>query len=244
MINGRKLVVVTGTSGGLGSAISKRLIGSGFFVVGISRRPVEFRETVQQSNGEYQHIIWDLSRIEALKELSDTIVRTIGTPFGLINNAAIGTDGILPTMHNSEIQNLMTVNVVSPIVLTKYLVRPMLSVREGRIINISSIVAGSGYRGLAAYGATKAAIEGFTRSFSRDVGPRSITVNAVAPGFIVSDMTNKLNDAQKEAILSKIPTKTLGSPDDVANAVAFIASDMASYITGQTIHVNGGLLMV
>ena len=240
MINGRKLVVVTGTSGGLGSAISKRLIGSGFFVVGISRRPVEFRETVQQSNGEYQHIIWDLSRIEALKELSDTIVRTIGTPFGLINNAAIGTDGILPTMHNSEIQNLMTVNVVSPIVLTKYLVRPMLSVREGRIINISSIVAGSGYRGLAAYGATKAAIEGFTRSFSRDVGPRSITVNAVAPGFLATEMTNGLDERDLVRIANRSAMKRFAHLDEVAAAVEFLLSEAASGITGSVLTVDAG----
>jgi 3-oxoacyl-[acyl-carrier protein] reductase len=240
MINDRKLVVVTGTSGGLGSVIAKRLIGSGFFVVGISRRPVEFRETVQQSNGEYQHIIWDLSRIEALKELSDTIVRTIGTPFGLINNAAIGTDGILPTMHNSEIQNLMTVNVVSPIVLTKYLVRPMLSVRDGRIINISSIVADSGYRGLAAYGATKAAIEGFTRSFSRDVGPRSITVNAVAPGFLATEMTNGLDERDLARIANRSAMKRFAHLDEVAAAVEFLLSEAASGITGSVLTVDAG----
>lgn len=240
MISKKRLVIVTGTSSGLGLAIAQELIRSGYLVVGISRRSIDLEEIFHKLDGEYHHISWDLSKIESLKELSDIIIGAYGVPYGLVNNAAIGNDGILPTMHNSEIQNMVNLNIVSPLILTKYIVRPMLSVREGRIINISSIVANSGYRGLAAYGATKAAIEGFTRSFARDIGSRNITVNAVAPGFLSTEMTAGLGAKDLARIANRSALKRFADINEVAAAVEFLLSDAASGITGSVVTVDAG----
>lgn len=234
-----KLAVVTGTSGGLGRAIAVELTREDFKVIGISRRPVESL-AISDVPGQYEHLCWDLGRIDDLKELVDRIMSEHGKPFALVNNAAVGTDGLLPTMHNREIQDLVTLNVTSPMVLSKYLVRPMLSQRGGRIVNISSIVAHTGYRGLAAYGATKAALEGFTRSLARDVGARGVTVNAVAPGFLETDMTGGLAQRDLDRIKNRAALRRFALTDDVAAAVSFLLSDRAASITGTTVTVDGG----
>jgi 3-oxoacyl-[acyl-carrier protein] reductase len=235
----KRLVVVTGTSGGLGSAIAKKLCHEGFDVVGIARREVD-PEAISTQNGTYSHISWDLGEIAKLKSLSDQIIAEHGDVYGLINNAALGSDGLLPTMHNREIEDVIRVNVTSPIVLTKYLVRPMLSARQGRIVNISSIVARTGYRGLAAYGASKAAIEGFTRSFARDIGSRGITVNAVAPGFLETDMTSSLQPSNLERIKNRSALNRFATTSEVAESVAFLLSDAAGSITGTILTVDAG----
>lgn len=239
MTDSEPIVVVTGTSGGLGSSIARGLLGHGYRVVGVARRHVA-PEALGATDSQYRHIQFDLAAVDDLKGLADEIIRGHGRPYALINNAAIGTDGLLPTMHNREIETVIRVNVTSPIVLSKYLVRPMLSARRGRIVNISSVVARTGYRGLAAYGATKAAIEGFTRSLARDVGPRGVTVNAVAPGFLETDMTVSLGDQNLDRIRNRAALGRFADPEEVAGAVTFLLSDAGAGITGTTVTVDAG----
>lgn len=234
-----RLVVVTGTSGGLGSEIARSLIEDGFVVIGVSRRDVS-PEDLGVLPSTYVHLNWDLSDLHSLRKLAQTIINTHGKPFALVNNAALGTDGLLPTMHDSEIEMLIRVNITAPILLTKYLVRPMLSSREGRIVNISSIVARTGYRGLAAYGATKAALEGFTRSLARDVGPRNVTVNAVAAGFLATEMTASLDQANLVRIKRRAALDRFATTDEVASAVSYLLSPEAKGITGTVLTVDAG----
>lgn len=235
----KKIVVVTGTSSGLGVSIAQNLISDGFHVVGVARREVQ-DETFDVSRSDYTHIQYDLSNIDGLAKLSTQIIKDIGKPYGLVNNAAIGTDGILPTMHNSDIEKLLRVNSVSPFILTKYLVRPMLAARAGRIINVSSIVAQTGYRGLSVYAATKAAMEGFTRSLARDVGPKNVTVNCVAPGFLETAMTKSLGTESLDRIKARSPMKRFPSSMEVASAVSYLMSEAAEGITGTTLTVDAG----
>ncbi len=232
----RDLVVVTGTSGGLGGAIAARSIADGFRVVGIARRDVSAADI----GDGYEHIQYDLGDIDGLGGLVGEIAEQFGKPYALVNNAAIGTDGLLPTMHNADIEEVVRVNVTSPMVLTKYVVRHMLAARRGRIINISSIVARTGYRGLAAYGATKAAVEGFTRSLARDVGPRKITVNAVAPGFLATEMTSGLGDTNLKRIQNRSALGRFAEVDEVAGSVAYLLSTSAAGVTGTVLTVDGG----
>lgn len=228
------LVIVTGTTGALGTAIANRALQSGLRVVGVARRAAG-DDLAGIKDGRYAHIRWDLGDIESLKALVDLIMREHGSPYALINNAAIGTDGLLPTMHNRDIEALIRTNLIAPIVLSKYAVRPMLARRSGRIISISSIVARTGFKGLAAYGATKGGLEGFTRSFARDVGGRAVTVNAVAPGFLETDMTSALPPQELNRIRARSPLKRFVTPEEVAGAVQFLLSDEAAATTG-TIH--------
>lgn len=235
----RDLVIVTGTSGGLGAAIASRAVQSGQRVVGIARRSVSPSD-IGVTDDEYAHVQFDLGDIDAIGDLVGDIVERFGKPYALVNNAAIGTDGLLPTMHNSDIEELIRVNVTSPIVLTKYAVRHMLSARRGRIVNVSSIVARTGYRGLAPYGASKSAMEGFTRSLARDIGPRRITVNSVAPGFLATEMTSALGDKNLDRIRSRSALGRFAELTEVAGAVDYLLSEGAAGVTGTTITVDGG----
>ena len=160
--------------------------------------------------------------------------------WGLVNNAAHGTDGVLATLHEKDIAQLIRVNVEAPILLTKYLLRPMLMNRSGRIVNISSIIATTGFSGLSVYGATKAALAGFTRSLSREVGKVGITVNTVAPGYMETDMTSGLQGEKLESILRRSPLGQLAKAEDVAHAVTYLLSEKAANVTGSTITVDAG----
>lgn len=237
--SGPDIVIVTGTSGGLGSATAKVLVSNGFRVVGIARRAVQ-PESVGASADEYVHYEFDLANTQSIDELVRMIIVDVGKPYGLVNNAAVGTDGLLPTMHNSEIEHLITLNVTSPILLTKFVVRHMLSARRGRVVNVSSVVARTGYRGLAAYGATKAAMEGFTRSLARDVGRRNVTVNAVAPGFLATDMTANLGETNLDRIQGRAALGRFADVEEVASTVGFLMSDRGSGITGTVLTVDAG----
>jgi 3-oxoacyl-[acyl-carrier protein] reductase len=238
MSQDKDLVVVTGTSGGLGRAIARRSIDAGYRVAGIARRDVTTSDLGVDA-GDYLHIAHDLGDIDGLSGLVADLVERTGKPYALVNNAALGHDGLLPTMHNSLIEEAVNVNVTAPIVLTKYIVRHMLSARRGRVVNISSIVARTGYRGLATYGATKSAMEGFSRSLARDLGPRGITVNAVAPGFLETDMTSALGN-QLDRIRKRSALGRFATVDEVASSVIYLLSDAAAATTGTTITVDGG----
>ena len=235
----RDLVIVTGTSGGLGAAFSRSLIGAGYRVAGIARRPVTAQD-LDVDPDHYHHVQADLGNIDGIADLVGDLVDTLGKPYALINNAALGTDGMLPTMHNSEIEEMIAVNVTAPIVLTKYVVRHMLSARRGRVVNVSSIVARTGYRGLAAYGATKASMEGFTRSLARDLGRRKVTVNALAPGFLATEMTSGLGDQNLERIEKRSALGRFANVDEVAAAALYLLSDAGGAVTGTTVTVDAG----
>jgi 3-oxoacyl-[acyl-carrier protein] reductase len=230
------LVIVTGTSGGLGSATARRLVSDGFTVVGIARRAIDAGTIGER----YSHVRADLSELEALPGLVRTILSQHGPPFGLVNNAAVGLDGLLPTMHNSEIARVVNLDLLSPIILTKYVSRQMLAQREGRIVNVSSIVARTGFRGLSVYAAAKAGLEGFTRSLARDLGPRGITVNCVASGFADTEMTRGLGEDNRRRIKNRSPLGRFPTPDEIAAAITYLLSTDASGVTGTVVTVDAG----
>ncbi len=183
---------------------------------------------------------FDLAVLEGIAELVREMKAAHGPLYGLVNNAALGTEGLLSTMHNSEIEKLVRLNTLSPIVLTKYAVRGMMAAGEGRIVNISSIIASTGYSGLSVYGATKASLLGLTRSLAREVGRLGVTVNAVAPGFMDTEMTGSMTDEQRARIANRAALKRLVEVEDVAAGVAFLMSDAARNITGTVLTVDAG----
>ena len=231
-----QLVVVTGTSSGLGAEIARELTACGYRVVGISRRDVD-PATI---GGEYSHIQFDFADAAGIRALTETLIETHGWPYGLVNSAAVGTDGVLPTLHNSQIESTIAVNLTAPIILTKYLSRGMIDARAGRIVNISSIVASTGYRGLAVYAATKAGLEGFTRSLARDLGRRGITVNSVAPGFMETEMTAKMSDKALATITRRSPLGRLPLASSVAAMVTHLMGPAGADITGTVVTIDAG----
>ncbi|QTE29866.1 SDR family NAD(P)-dependent oxidoreductase [Pengzhenrongella sicca] len=233
------LVVITGTSSGLGRAMTIGLAQAGYRVVGISRRDVSAASLALEP-GQYTHICFDLADVGGIPELAAGLVAANGAPYALVNNAALGSDGILPTMHNSEIERLIQVNITAPIVLTKYLSRPMLVARRGRVVNVSSIVARTGYRGLSVYAASKAAMEGFTRSLARELGPRNVTVNCIAPGFTETEMTSSLGAVNLERIKKRSALGRFPTPAEVAGGVEYLLSSAGGAVTGTTITIDAG----
>ena len=183
---------------------------------------------------------FDLGEIEKIPNFVRGLRKEFGPLYGLVNNAALGFDGALAMMHNSQIEQLVRLNTLAPIVLTKYVVRAMMADGAGRIVNIASIVASTGYSGLSAYGATKASLIGFTRSLAREVGRLGITVNAVAPGFLETEMTHGLAGAERDRIVRRSALHRLADVEDVANAVEFLLSDKARNITGTVLTVDAG----
>ncbi len=234
-------VVVTGGSRGLGLATAQTLARAGFAVIAVARNESPQLVAARKELGDALRFQkWDLADIAGLSALAKTLRTDFGPVYGLVNNAAIGTAGVLATLADGKIDELVRLNVTSPITLTKYLVRPMMAQRAGRIVNISSIVATTGYSGLSAYAATKAALLGFTRSLAREVGQLGITVNAVAPGFVATEMTHDLDAAHRETIARRSALKRMAEAADVANAVEYLVSDRAANITGTVITVDAG----
>jgi len=234
-------VVVTGGSRGLGLAMAQRLAAAGFRVIAIARNPAEPLAAAMAAQPERLLFRrWDLAEIASLAELAAALRAEWGPVYGLVNNAGLGTAGILSTMPDADIEHLIRMNVTSPLTLTKYLVRPMMTARAGRIVNVSSIVAATGYAGLSVYSATKAALVGFTRSLAREVGQLGITVNAVSPGFVETEMTHDLTEQQREQIKRRCALRRMPSADDVAAAVDFLMSDQAAAITATVTTVDAG----
>jgi 3-oxoacyl-[acyl-carrier protein] reductase len=238
-------VVVTGGSRGLGLAIARKLIQAGYCVIAIARKETDQFKTARdeaESNksGSLRFVPFDLAAIEQIPELVRTLRKDAGPIYGLVNNAAVGFDGALAIMHNSQIEQLVRLNTLSPIVLTKYVVRSMMADGGGRIVNIASIIGFTGYSGLSVYGATKASMIGFTRSLAREVGRKGVNVNSVAPGFLATEMTKGLGDEQLQKIARRSALRTLAAVDDVANAVEFLLGDKSQSITGTVLTVDAG----
>jgi 3-oxoacyl-[acyl-carrier protein] reductase len=227
-------VVVTGGSRGIGFGIAQALGEAGYRVIVVARN----RPGVPLDRCSFMP--WDLAAVETIHQLAAALREQFGPIYGLVNNAGIGTSGVLATMPDSQITRLVQMNVTAPITLTKYVVRPMMTARAGRVVNISSVVASTGFSGLSAYSASKAAMVGFTRALAREVGPLGITVNAVAPGFIDTEMTHGLNEAQRRKVERRSALQRMATVTDVASAVGFLMSDKAANITGTVMTVDAG----
>jgi 3-oxoacyl-[acyl-carrier protein] reductase len=238
-------VLVSGGSRGLGLAIGRKLAAAGYGVIAVARQMNDqiagaIKETEKSKTGSLQFVPFDLNNIDGIGELVRNLRKKFGPVYGLVNNAAIGTEGLLGIMPNPQIEQLIRVNTLAPIVLTKFVVRSMMSEGGGRIVNVTSIIGFTGYSGLSVYGATKASMIGFTRSLAREVGRSGINVNAVAPGFIETDMTQGLEGKQREQVARRSALRRLAAVDDVADAVEFLLGDKSKSITGTVMTVDAG----
>ena len=237
----KKIVIISGATKGLGLAISSLLVESGYLVVGVSRNNTdEFNKLMTSEPDSVFFHSFDFSETESISTLVKKIVKLYGRPYALVNNAALGHDGVLATMHEKDISELIKVNIEAPILLAKYVSRAMLLNREGRIVNIGSIIGSTGFNGLSVYGATKSALNGFSKSLSRELGKANITVNTLAPGYMKTNMTQGLKGDKLSSIVRRSPLGRLASVDDAAQAVSFFLSDGAGSITGTTITVDAG----
>lgn len=240
----RHIALVTGASRGIGKAVAKRLAQSGFFVVGTAT-------TEQGVEGiqDYLHEFGGVGRLlkvqdgDQINNLFEEIESVYGTVQVLVNNAGITQDGLLMRMEDAAWQNVIDVNLTAVYRMSKRAIKGMMKARNGRIINITSVVGSMGNAGQTNYAATKAGVEGFTRSLAREIGSRQVTVNCVAPGLIETDMTDELDERLVNSMLDAVPLGRLGHPEDVAAAVNFLASEEANYITGTVLAVNGGMYM-
>lgn len=240
-----RTVIVTGGSRGLGLGMAQALAAAGYQVVALARHGSDALDDAMHAatgkeTGAIRFQACDLSDIAALPALVRTLHAEFGAFHGLVNNAGIGTSGVLATLPDADIEALMRLNLLSPVILTKYVVRAMMAAGGSRIVNISSVVGSTGYSGLAAYSATKAALNGFTRSLARELGPLNVTVNAVAPGFVETEMTEQLNPGHREKIAGRSALRRMPEAADIAAAVVFLMSDAARNITGTVMTVDAG----
>ncbi len=239
-----KKVLVTGASGGIGKAIALELSSSGADLCLSGRNKSELENLQKIIGVNCQTVISDLSNSEGINNLADQAQEIMGQIDILVNNAGITKDNLFMRMSEEDWNEVINLNLNSIFKLTKLLIKGMIKRRYGRIINITSVIGVAGGAGQSNYSASKAGIIAMSKSLAQEVGSRSVTVNSIAPGFIETNMTAELSDDRKEDILRSISVGRLGKPDDIAGAVCFLASDKASYITGQTIHINGGMLMI
>jgi 3-oxoacyl-[acyl-carrier protein] reductase len=236
-----KLVLVTGATRGLGLAIVTRLVADGYRVIGTGRKASDgLTELCVANPGKVFFVAQDMAQTTALHAFVRQLTSTHGPLFALVNNAAVGFDGVLATMHESQISAMLRVNVEAPVLLAKYCARSMLIQRTGRIVNVSSIIATTGFSGLSVYAASKAALNGFTRSLARELGKVGITVNAVAPGYMQTEMTAGLQGERLNSIRRRSPLGSLAAVEDVAGAVAYLLSPDAARVTGTTLTVDAG----
>jgi 3-oxoacyl-[acyl-carrier protein] reductase len=238
-------VIVTGGSRGLGLGIVRGLAKSGFRAIAIARKEGdEFTAAKQEAeaagSGSLDFIPFDLSEIDEIPKLVTMLHERFGAMYGLVNNAGISSDGVLALTSTAKIEQVVRLNTLSPIILTKYVVRSMMAAGGGRIVNISSITASTGYSGLSVYAATKASLVGFTRSLAREVGRAGINVNAVAPGFVNTDMTQGFTAEQRQQIERRSALRRLADVGDVADAVQFLLSEQSKNITGTVLTVDAG----
>jgi 3-oxoacyl-[acyl-carrier protein] reductase len=242
-----KLALVTGASRGIGKSIAQKLAEQGFTIAGTATSQAsadKITQAFEEAGLPGKGFVVDVSNTDSINQLLDSLKEVYGkTPEVLVNNAGVTRDNLLMRMKDDEWQSALDTNLTSVYHLSKACLRGMVKARWGRIINIGSVVGTTGNPGQTNYSATKAAILGFSKSLAKEVGPRGITVNVVAPGFIATDMTDVLDDNQRETMLAAVPLKRLGKPEEIATAVGFLASDDAGYITGETLHVNGGMYM-
>jgi 3-oxoacyl-[acyl-carrier protein] reductase len=239
----KQIALVTGASRGIGKAIAEKLADDGFFVIGTatSDAGADAISLYLGENGKGFKL--NVSDADSIAEVIKAISDDYGTPFVLVNNAGITRDNLLMRMKDEEWDDIINTNLTSVFRMSKAVLRGMMKAKTGRIINISSVIGSTGNAGQANYAAAKAGMIGFTKSMAKEVGSRNITVNTVSPGFIDTDMTKELSDDIKNSLLASIPLNRLGDAKEIAHAVAFLASAGASYITGETLHVNGGMFM-
>jgi len=237
-----KVALVTGASRGIGKAIANALASQGATVIGTAtseKGAGNISEYLESGKG----MVLDVSNADSIDQLLKAVKEEFGDIDILVNNAGITRDNLLMRMKDEDWQSIIDTNLTSIFRMSKAVLRPMMKKRAGRIINVGSVVGSSGNAGQANYAAAKAGLIGFSKSMAREIATRGITVNVVSPGFIATDMTEALTDDQKAAIMKDIPSERLGKPEEIAATVAFLASDGAAYITGETIHVNGGMFM-
>jgi 3-oxoacyl-[acyl-carrier protein] reductase len=243
---GPRTVMVTGGSRGLGLAIARRLVASGYRVVAVARRQGEELAAAMRGaapgrgEGSLHFVPFDLGRLFEVPDLVGSVRAEHGPIYGLVNNAALGTSGVLAIMPDAAIESLVRLNTASPLILTKYVARSMMAGRGGRIVSVSSIVSFTGSSGLSAYAATKASMIGMTKSLARELGPLGINVNAVAPGFVDTEMTRELTGEQREQIIRRSALRRLAAATDVADAVEFLLGDGSRSITGTVLTVDAG----
>jgi 3-oxoacyl-[acyl-carrier protein] reductase len=241
-LNG-SIALVTGASRGIGRAIAERLVADGATVIGTATSDSGAQAISDYLQGSGEGKVLNVAVSDSMQALLTDINEKYGSVDILINNAGITRDNLLMRMKDDEWQGIMDTNLTSIFKMSKAVLRGMMKKRKGRIINIGSVVGSTGNAGQANYAAAKAGVIGFSKSMAREVASRGITVNVVSPGFIDTDMTKALTDDQKESIFKDIPANRLGDPKEIAATVGFLASDEAAYITGETIHVNGGMYM-
>lgn len=238
-----QIALVTGASRGIGRAIAEKLAKDGFFVIGTATSDGGAEAISGYLGADGKGMKLDVADPESIAEVIKKISDDFGSPAVLVNNAGITRDNLLMRMKDEEWDQIINTNLSSIFRMSKAVLRGMMKAKNGRIINISSVVGSTGNPGQVNYAAAKAGIVGFTKSMAKEVGSRNITVNTVAPGFIDTDMTRELPEENKKALLTSIPMGRLGDPSEIANAVSFLASEGAAYITGETLHVNGGMFM-
>ena len=241
-----KIALVTGATRGIGKAIALQLASQGVTVIGTATSESgaeKIASSLAEAGNAGTGIVLDVASQDSIEQAVAQINEQFGAPTIVVNNAGITRDNIMLRMKEDEWDAVINTNLSSIYRISKALLRGMTKARWGRIINISSVVGSMGNAGQANYGAAKAGVEGFTRSLAREVGSRGITVNSVAPGFIDTDMTKELSDDHKAMMLSQVPVQRLGQPEEISAAVGFLASESAAYITGETLHVNGGMYM-
>ena len=241
-----EIALVTGASRGIGKAIATVLGNRGATVIGTAtseKGAQGITDTLAARGHKGAGKVLNVTDSDSIAALMKTVQQEFGTPSILVNNAGITRDNLLMRMKDDEWDAVIETNLTSAFRMSKACLRGMMKAKHGRIVTITSVIAATGNAGQANYAATKAGVIGFTKSLAREIGSRGITVNAVAPGFIDTDMTRELPEARQQALLGQIPLGRLGAVEDIANAVAFLASADAAYITGETIHVNGGMYM-
>jgi len=241
-----QIALVTGASRGIGQAIAHALGKQGATVIGTATTEAGAKNisaSLEAASIKGRGMVLNVADTESTSQCLKQVIDEFGAPDILVNNAGITRDGLLMMMKDDQWDEIINTNLNSIFRMSKAVIRPMMKKRSGRIINISSVVGATGNPGQTNYAAAKAGLVGFSKSLAREIGSRNITVNTVAPGFIDTDMTRELSEQQKDSLTSQIPLGRLGRPDEIAAAVLFLASPSAAYITGETIHVNGGMYM-